>query len=63
MGFARQRPQAGERLLVGRIQALAIKTSQQASASLRFANAQVCRAHRPAGSAPELEARRKTAAG
>jgi len=29
------------RLLFGRIQSLATKTSQQASASLRFANAQV----------------------
>jgi hypothetical protein len=30
-----------QRLLFGRIQSLATKTSQQASASLRFANAQV----------------------
>ena len=32
---------ARQRVLFGRIQSLATKTSQQASASLRFANAQV----------------------
>jgi hypothetical protein len=32
---------AHQRVLFGRIQSLATKTSQQASASLRFANAQV----------------------
>jgi hypothetical protein len=44
-----------QRLLVGRIQALATRTSQQASASLRFANAQV------AALAAQTEARRKAA--
>ncbi|HEX3766332.1 MAG TPA: hypothetical protein VHW23_46890 [Kofleriaceae bacterium] len=41
-----------QRLLFGRIQSLATKTSQQASASLRFANAQVT------ALAVQLEARR-----
>ncbi|HEX3761050.1 MAG TPA: hypothetical protein VHW23_20285 [Kofleriaceae bacterium] len=41
------------RLLFGRIQSLATKTSQQASASLRFANAQVT------ALSAELEARRR----
>jgi hypothetical protein len=48
---------ARQRMLIGRIQALATKTSQQASASLRFANAQV------AALATQMEARRKAAAG
>jgi hypothetical protein len=46
-----------QRLRVGRIQALATKTSQQASASLRFANAQV------AALTAQMEARRKASAG
>src|SRR5215510_10667950 len=45
-----------QRLVFGRIQALATKTSEQASASLRFANAQV------AMLAADMEARRKAAA-
>jgi len=45
------------RLVYGRIQSLATKTSQQASASLRFANAQV------AALTAQLEARRGLAAG
>jgi hypothetical protein len=45
-----------QRLLVGRIQSLATKTSEQASASLRFANAQV------AALTAQMEARRKAAA-
>jgi len=45
------------RLVYGRIQSLATKTSQQASASLRFANAQV------AALTAQLEARRGMAAG
>src|ERR1044071_2006158 len=44
-----------QRLLFGRIQSLATKTSQQASASLRFANAQVTALTAP------LEARRSAA--
>ena len=44
-----------QRLLFGRIQSLATKTSQQASASLRFANAQVT------ALTAELEARRSAA--
>ena len=44
-----------QRLVFGRIQALATKTSEQASASLRFANAQV------AALTAQLEARRRTA--
>jgi hypothetical protein len=44
-----------QRVVFGRIQALATKTSQQASASLRFANAQV------AVFTTQLEARRKAA--
>ena len=45
-----------QRLLFGRIQSLVTRTSEQASASLRFANAQVtaCTA--------QMEARRKAAA-
>ena len=43
----------GTALAVGRIQSLATKTSQQASASLRFANAQV------AALTAQMEARRK----
>jgi hypothetical protein len=46
-----------QRLLVGRIQALATKTSQQASASLCFANAQV------AALTAQMEAHRKAPAG
>jgi hypothetical protein len=42
-----------QRLVFGRIQSLATKTSQQASASLRFANAQV------AARIPQMEAHRK----
>ena len=42
-----------QRLAFGRIQSLATKTSQQASASLRFANAQV------AALTAQMEARRK----
>jgi len=42
-----------QRLAYGRIQSLATKTSQQASASLRFANAQV------AALTAQMEARRK----
>jgi hypothetical protein len=45
-----------QRLVFGRIQSLATKASQQAGASLRFANAQV------AAHTAQLEARRKTAA-
>ena len=45
-----------QRLVFGRIQSLATKTSEQASASLRFANAQV------AALTAQLEARRKAAA-
>ena len=45
-----------QRLVFGRIQALATKTSEQASASLRFANAQVV------ALAADMEARRKAAA-
>ncbi|HEX3762327.1 MAG TPA: hypothetical protein VHW23_26685 [Kofleriaceae bacterium] len=44
-----------QRLLFGRIQSLATKTSQQASASLRLANAQVT------ALAAQLEARRNAA--
>jgi cystathionine beta-lyase/cystathionine gamma-synthase len=44
-----------QRLVFGRIQSLATKTSQQASASLRFANAQVV------ALATGMEARRKAA--
>ena len=44
-----------QRLVFGRIQSLATKTSQQARASLRFANAQV------AALTARLEARRKAA--
>jgi hypothetical protein len=44
-----------QRVVFGRIQSLATKTSQQASASLRFANAQVT------ALAADLEARRKAA--
>src|SRR5215475_7584265 len=47
---------ARQRVLVGRIQSLATKTSQQASASLRFANAQVTALE------AEMDARRKVAA-
>jgi hypothetical protein len=45
-----------QRVLFGRIQSLATKTSEQASASLRFANAQV------AALEAQMEARRKAAA-
>ena len=45
-----------QRVVFGRIQSLATKTAQQASASLRFANAQV------AALAAQMEARRKAAA-
>jgi hypothetical protein len=45
-----------QRLLFGRIQSLVTKTSQQASASLRFANAQV------SALTVQMEARRKAAA-
>jgi hypothetical protein len=45
-----------QRLVFGRIQALATKTSEQASASLRFANAQV------AALTAQMEARRNAAA-
>jgi hypothetical protein len=45
-----------QRLVFGRIQSLATKASQQAGASLRFANAQV------AAHAAQMEARRKAAA-
>jgi hypothetical protein len=45
-----------QRLVFGRIQSLATKTSEQASASLRFANAQVT------ALAAQMEARRKAAA-
>jgi hypothetical protein len=45
-----------QRVVFGRIQSLATKTSQQASASLQFANAQV------AALAAQVEARRKAAA-
>jgi hypothetical protein len=46
-----------QRLVFGRIQALTTKTSQQASASLDFANKQV------AALAARMEARRKAATG
>jgi hypothetical protein len=45
-----------QRVVFGRIQSLATKTSEQASASLHFANAQV------AALAAQVEARRKPAA-
>ena len=45
-----------QRLVFGRIQSLATKSSEQASASLRFANAQV------AALTAQMEARRKAAA-
>ena len=45
-----------QRVVFGRIQSLATKASEQASASLRFANAQV------AALAAQMEARRKAAA-
>ena len=45
-----------QRVLFGRIQALATRTSEQASASLRFANSQVT------ALTAQLEARRKAAA-
>ncbi len=45
-----------QRLLYGRIQSLVTKTSQQASASLRFANAQVT------ALTAQMEARRKAVA-
>jgi hypothetical protein len=45
-----------QRVVFGRIQSLATKTSQQASASLHFANAQVT------ALAAQMEARRKAAA-
>ncbi|HEX8115519.1 MAG TPA: hypothetical protein VF516_47655 [Kofleriaceae bacterium] len=45
-----------QRLLYGRIQSLVTKTSEQASASLRFANAQVT------ALTAQMEARRKAAA-
>ena len=45
-----------QRLTFGRIQSLATKTSEQASASLRFANAQV------AALTAQMEARRKATA-
>jgi hypothetical protein len=45
-----------QRVVFGRIQALTTKASQQASASLQFANAQVT------ALAAEMEARRKAAA-
>jgi hypothetical protein len=44
-----------QRLVFGRIQVLVTKTSEQASASLRFANAQV------AALSAQMEARRKAA--
>ena len=47
---------ARQRVLFGRIQSLATKTSRQASASLRFANAQVT------ALAAHMEERRKAAA-
>jgi hypothetical protein len=47
---------ARQRVLFGRIQSLATKTSQQASASLRFANAQVT------ALVAHMEERRKAAA-
>jgi hypothetical protein len=43
-------------VLIGRIQSLAMKTSQQASASLRFANAQIIALE------TQMEARRKVTA-
>jgi hypothetical protein len=46
-----------QRVVFGRIQALTTKASQQASASLRYANAQVT------ALAAQMEARRKAAAG
>jgi hypothetical protein len=46
-----------QRVVYGRIQALTTKASQQASASLHFANAQVTTL------AAQMEARRKAAAG
>ena len=45
-----------QRVVYGQIQSLATKTSEQASASLRFANAQV------AALTAQMEARRKAAA-
>jgi hypothetical protein len=45
-----------QRMVYGRIQSLATKASEQASASLRFANAQV------AALTAQMEARRKAAA-
>jgi hypothetical protein len=45
-----------QRLMLGRIQSLATKASQQAGASLRFASAQV------AAHAAQIEARRKAVA-
>jgi hypothetical protein len=47
---------ARQRVLFGRIQSLATKTSQQASASLRFVNAQVTALE------AQMEARRQAAA-
>ncbi len=44
-----------QRVVFGRIQALATKTSEQASASLHFANAQVI------ALAAQMDARRKAA--
>ena len=44
-----------QRVVFGRIQSLATKTSQQASASLRFANAQIT------ALTAQMEARRKAA--
>jgi len=44
-----------QRVVYGRIQSLAMKASEQASASLRFANAQV------AALTTQIEARRKAA--
>jgi hypothetical protein len=44
-----------QRIVFGRIQSLATKTSEQASASLRFANAQV------SALTAQMEARRKSA--
>ena len=44
-----------QRMVFGRIQVLAMKTSEQASASLRFANAQITVL------AAQMEARRKVA--
>jgi hypothetical protein len=47
---------ARQRVVFGRIQSLITKTSEQASASLRFANAQVT------ALAAQMEARRKASA-